>query len=386
MEQPVNTPAVPDKPALMKRAYNRAGISMLVQYQSLQMIGSIFVVIAAVIVSFVLIVPQLQGDLRLSMDSIMTLLRETGGIRWILLVYVLGMIVGMTVGLLIIRKILTERVPLEKKSLSLGQFLVVALMTYGLWGIGVLIGNLPMFFGVTESNGMDELLNGLKTEAIPMYLYMVIGAPIFEELACRKFLLDRLHPYGEGFAMLVSALLFGLIHGNSGQFFLAFFIGLLFAMVYMRTGRIVYTMLLHGMINLTATLPEFFALADIDILLGWNIAVISLGVIGVIVLLLRKKAHDPLLSPTVSDFAGATNATWRNPGMIIMRVFGLVTLVTTDLLMLAMSLLNEQSAWALLRLPISALALVTVLLLPKFSKRFEQPAEVQQNESESLIP
>ena len=386
MEQPVNTPAVPDKPALMKRAYNRAGISMLVQYQSLQMIGSIFVVIAAVIVSFVLIVPQLQGDLRLSMDSIMTLLRETGGIRWILLVYVLGMIVGMTVGLLIIRKILTERVPLEKKSLSLGPFLVVALMTYGLWGIGVLIGNLPMFFGVTESNGMDELLNGLKTEAIPMYLYMVIGAPIFEELACRKFLLDRLHPYGEGFAMLVSALLFGLIHGNSGQFFLAFFIGLLFAMVYMRTGRIVYTMLLHGMINLTATLPEFFALADIDILLGWNIAVISLGVIGVIVLLLRKKAHDPLLSPTVSDFAGATNATWRNPGMIIMRVFGLVTLVTTDLLMLAMSLLNEQSAWALLRLPISALALVTVLLLPKFSKRFEQPAEVQQNESESLIP
>lgn len=375
MEQSVNTPAVPDKPALMKRAYNRAGISMLVQYQSLQMIGSIFVVIAAVIVSFVLIVPQLQGDLRLSMDSIMTLLRETGGIRWILLVYVLGMIVGMTVGLLIIRKILTERVPLEKKSLSLGQFLVVALMTYGLWGVGVLIGNLPMFFGVTESNGMDELLNGLKTEAIPMYLYMVIGAPIFEELACRKFLLDRLHPYGEGFAMLVSALLFGLIHGNSGQFFLAFFIGLLFAMVYMRTGRIVYTMLLHGMINLTATLPEFFALADIDILLGWNIAVIALGVIGVIVLLLRKKAHDPLLSPTVSDFAGATNATWRNPGMIIMRVFGLVTLVTTDLLMLAMSLLNEQSAWALLRLPISALALVTVLLLPKFSKRFEQPAE-----------
>ena len=375
MAQPVNTPAVPDKPALMKRAYNRAGISMLVQYQSLQMIGSIFVVIAAVIVSFVLIVPQLQGDVRLSMDSVMTLLRETGGIRWILLVYVLGMIVGMTVGLLIIRKILTERVPLEKKSLSLGQFLVVALMTYGLWGIGVLIGNLPMFFGVTESNGMDELLNGLKTEAIPMYLYMVIGAPIFEELACRKFLLDRLHPYGEGFAMLVSALLFGLIHGNSGQFFLAFFIGLLFAMVYMRTGRIVYTMLLHGMINLTATLPEFFALADIDILLGWNIAVIALGVIGMIVLLLRKKAHDPLLSPTVSDFAGATNATWRNPGMIIMRVFGLVTLVTTDLLMLAMSLLNEQSAWALLRLPISALALVTVLLLPKFSKRFEQPAE-----------
>lgn len=377
MEQPVNTPAVPDKPALMKRAYNRAGISMLVQYQSLQMIGSIFVVIAAVIVSFVLIVPQLQGDVRLSMDSIMTLLRETGGIRWILLVYVLGMIVGMTVGLLIIRKILTERVPIEKKSLSLGQFLVVALMTYGLWGIGVLIGNLPMFFGVTESNGMDELLNGLKAEAIPMYLYMVIGAPIFEELACRKFLLDRLHPYGEGFAMLVSALLFGLIHGNSGQFFLAFFIGLLFAMVYMRTGRIVYTMLLHGMINLTATLPEFFALADIDILLGWNIAVIALGVIGMIVLLLRKKAHDPLLSPTVSDFAGATNATWRNPGMIIMRVFGLVTLVTTDLLMLAMSLLNEQSAWALLRLPISALALVTVLLLPKFSKRFEQPAEEQ---------
>ena len=67
----------------------------------------------------------------------------------------------------------------------------------------------------------------------------VVGAPIVEELTFRKALLDGLHGTHEGYAAVISGLLFGLMHGNHMQFFLAFFLGMLFAMVYQRTGRII---------------------------------------------------------------------------------------------------------------------------------------------------
>ena len=69
-----------------------------------------------------------------------------------------------------------------------------------LWGVGAALGNLPSFFGATEAGGLDQLLSG--KDAWPMLLYTCIGAPLFEELVCRKLLLDKLHPYGEGYAAI----------------------------------------------------------------------------------------------------------------------------------------------------------------------------------------
>lgn len=367
--QPVETKTIE-----MKRAYNRGGLGLGALYLIFQQIGSVFLIIAAVIGAMIAIVPNIDrfsgfaGD----MEGILELLRVSNVMPWIVAAYVIGMVVGMIVGLLVMRRILTKRVPIERKNLGFGEFLCIALIAYGIWGVGAVIGNLPSFFGVTESNGLDELLNGLKQQAWPMYLYVCVGAPVFEELACRKLLLDRLHGYGEGFAMLVSALLFGLIHGNSGQFFLAFFLGMLFAMVYMRTGRIIYTMLLHGMINLTASLPELFAMFDLDIELGWNVAVGCLVLIGLVVLLIKRK--DPVLHPAKSDVPDAKRSTWHNTGMILMRVIGLVMLGFADLMMMVMALLGEQGAAACLRLVPMTLAIVLVLTLPAWSKRYEAEA------------
>ena len=76
-----------------------------------------------------------------------------------------------------------------------------------------------------------------------------IAYPIIEELIFRKIFCDRLLPLGEGYAVFVSAAIFGLVHGNFHQFFYTFAVGIILAGVYVKTGRIRYTIAYHMIIN-----------------------------------------------------------------------------------------------------------------------------------------
>lgn len=55
-------------------------------------------------------------------------------------------------------------------------------------------------------------------------LISIIG-PIFEEILFRKILIDKTIKYGARISIIISALLFGLFHGNVNQFFYAFLMG-----------------------------------------------------------------------------------------------------------------------------------------------------------------
>ena len=110
--------------------------------------------------------------------------------------------------------------------------------------------------GATELIGESSLLL-----TIPL---AVILAPIVEEVVFRKILLLRLLPFGEGFAVLTSAILFGLFHGNLAQLPYAFAVGLVLGLVAARTGRLIYPILLHVLLNFLGTVPPtlFLSLAE----------------------------------------------------------------------------------------------------------------------------
>ena len=74
--------------------------------------------------------------------------------------------------------------------------------------------------------------------------------PILEELLFRKLLCGRLLPLGEKQAIIISAAVFGLIHGNLFQFAYAFLFGLVLGYIYVKTGKIIYTIVFHCIINL----------------------------------------------------------------------------------------------------------------------------------------
>lgn len=141
---------------------------------------------------------------------------------------------------------------IEKHSMTVGQFIVAFLMLYGIMIVGNLIGlaftaGIGIIKGAPVQNAMVNLVTGgsLWVTAI----FTVLCAPVFEELLFRKLICDRTVKYGEGVAVMVSGLLFGLFHMNFNQFFYAFFLGCFLAFLYVKTGTLKYTILLHMILN-----------------------------------------------------------------------------------------------------------------------------------------
>jgi hypothetical protein len=121
------------------------------------------------------------------------------------------------------------------------------------------------------------------------FLLAAIFAPIFEEWLCRgmvlRGLLTKMKP---GWAIVVSALFFAVIHMNPWQALNAFIIGVVMGYVYYKTGSLVLTMIIHFVNNGTAViLSQFSSLENVDFWIdimptGTYIAVYVVGVIALV--------------------------------------------------------------------------------------------------------
>ena len=65
----------------------------------------------------------------------------------------------------------------------------------------------------------------------------------------RKLLMDKLGIYGDRLAIVVSAIAFGLFHGDINQIIYAALLGFVLAYLYSRTGNMWLCVLLHSVIN-----------------------------------------------------------------------------------------------------------------------------------------
>ncbi len=140
----------------------------------------------------------------------------------------------------------------EKPKFHVGHFCLFALICFGLMYIGSLMGNRLMSW-MSQVMGYDyeNNLNSLADNS-PWWMLLlgtVIIAPIGEELMFRKLFIDRARRYGDGMAIILSALLFALFHGNFFQFFYAFMVGLVMAYVYTLTGKLYWSVGLHMFMN-----------------------------------------------------------------------------------------------------------------------------------------
>lgn len=114
------------------------------------------------------------------------------------------------------------------------------------------------------TDAMEDALpsEGETGSFIWFLVFVIILAPICEELIFRKLLLQPLRNIGDGFAVVVSSLLFGACHGNFDQFPYAFAVGCLYGILAVRSGKLLPTIALHLVNNLLVAaakyLPEFF--------------------------------------------------------------------------------------------------------------------------------
>ncbi len=84
------------------------------------------------------------------------------------------------------------------------------------------------------------------------FFLMVMAAPVLEEFIFRGIILDGLlKRYSPIKSILVSSILFGLVHLNPWQFVGAFIIGIFSGWVYYRTQCLSFSIIIHAAVNLT---------------------------------------------------------------------------------------------------------------------------------------
>ena len=137
-------------------------------------------------------------------------------------------------------------------------------------------------------------------------LSVSVFAPIFEEWLCRgmilRGLLRTMHPI---WAMMISSMIFAIIHLNPWQALPAFVLGMLFAYVYYRTGSLKLTMLMHCANNtFSALLGQNERLREmtswLDLMSGWQYAaliVAAVFIVAVFIDILRRNV--PLVQADV---------------------------------------------------------------------------------------
>ncbi len=116
--------------------------------------------------------------------------------------------------------------------------------------ITILIG---WFFKDTDLYESFNTVNEIQPEsfscALVLFVQLAVIAPLFEEFWFRGIVMRALQPYGNGFAIFVSALLFGLTHANFQQFFYATAIGICLGYIAVSTKSIVVTTIMHAIFN-----------------------------------------------------------------------------------------------------------------------------------------
>ena len=190
---------------------------------------------------------------------------------------------------------------IRKKKTNIGSFdftienpriiplIVLVAIPLNLGIAGPLVELVPMndFFRDMIREMMREMASD---QGLWMFIALVIAAPVLEELIFRGIMLDwLLRIYSPTKAVIVSSLLFGLIHLNPAQFVGGALVGCFMGWVYVHTRSVMATILIHASFNLTAftegyfiDLEEAIDMSYAEVLGGWtNYALVVLGSIVV---------------------------------------------------------------------------------------------------------
>lgn len=195
-----------------------------------------------------------------------------------MIMYVIGFLI-LDIGL---KKQKLPQARLQQHSMTVGEILKAFCMCYAVLIasnlIGILITNvLGVLKGSPVINPIEQIVTGMNIPVL--FFFTVICAPIFEELFFRKFLIDRVVSFGEVPAVFLSGFMFGLFHGNLSQFPYAFTIGIFFGMIYLRTGKLRYTIILHAMVNFFGSVVSVIVMNNfsVDLLNALSVADASIA-------------------------------------------------------------------------------------------------------------
>ncbi len=280
---------------------------------------------------------------------LMELLPEAPWAKW---VYSFAPIylVAMPVGVLILRGM--PKMQLQKQSLKPTQLVRLAFISlFMMYGGNILANVLTALLGMFTGGGTADVPIADFVTGEPMWLkllVMVILAPLFEEFIFRKQLIDRMAPYGGKLAVVCSALIFGLFHGNFNQFVYATALGLVLGYVYLKTGKLRYTVGVHMGVNFLGGIVSSWLLENLDLeamddpervmevftspvfiaYLCFLVFVLVSIVVGLVLLCRNARRVQFAVAPKELG-RGKWKLAWLNAGMLVFTLLCLASIVAS---------------------------------------------------------
>ncbi len=225
-------------------------------------------------------------------------------------------LLGIPLVFLMIRR-LPAAYPLEIHPVGVGGTAAFAVSVYGLFYAAQMatLAAVELLSRLTErnySNALDELTS--TTTAATFVIVGLLG-PIMEELLFRGLILRRLLPYGRTFAIVTSALMFGLFHGNFFQMGYAFTIGLGLGYITVRTGSMVHAVVMHVCFNTYSSLLAFMLEKNPAAATAGSLVILAAAVVGWVVLFLKRKTIAYHMRPAPVEPERTLLQMLKSPGM-----------------------------------------------------------------------
>ena len=146
---------------------------------------------------------------------------------------------------------------------NVGTYLLIFPMMLGMMFIAEFItSQIPItgpFFG-EYYEFFSRLMEQMTKDKATMIVLAVIMAPIFEEIVFRGIIQKGLINKGmnSATAIIISSVVFGLVHGNPWQFVGAVLLGCVLGLVYHKTKSLLLPILLHAFNNLCSSILIFY--------------------------------------------------------------------------------------------------------------------------------
>lgn len=153
----------------------------------------------------------------------------------------------------------------------------------------------------------EDVVPPLEAAAVVLlFIKTAIVPALIEEFAVRGFLLQSMRKFGDGFAIVMSSLVFSLLHANAVQIPFAFMAGLVLGYVFCKTNSIWPSVIVHFLNNAFSCVETviFAALTEdtarnVDNILTIIIAVTAL--LSLVIVLISKRYSLPKIRTYLSN-------------------------------------------------------------------------------------
>ena len=199
---------------------------------------------------------------------------------------VVGMFLLYGLGLLLFVRIAgcSFRFRMERRHVTLSAVIPAYLLEFSALVVVSLLLNLSRALGFRTPSPPDYTPG--------MLFLLLLFAPVVEEVVFRHLMASVLFRHGERFYVLASAISFAIVHSVAtglAQVVYTFILGLVWASLYVKTGRLPLVILLHALSNLHPVLLRMSADASPMLASAVVFAYGVLGFAGIVLYLVRRK-------------------------------------------------------------------------------------------------